>query len=204
MPRFLSPRIEDTAGSALGETALRGWDPDEKRTGGSKARRETAKLSCGRGRSSGERRSTPRGGRSWEERSSGVRWCLLLSIDWTCSRSPSILMVIRGRLGFSIDAKERARRCPMLAELDTLLGRWAKELMSRAHRNVAVVAFANKLARIAWAATTGIPVTANSPRHNDGRQISRSPCGRLALAAESTGVFVNPRVFGQRPADSAR
>jgi hypothetical protein len=77
-------------------------------------------------------------------------------------------MVIRGRLGFSIDAKERARRCPMLAELDTLLGRWAKELMSRAHRNVAVVAFANKLARIAWAvlrrgerfAVTGMPVAA--------------------------------------------
>jgi len=31
------------------------------------------------------------------------------------------------------------------------LGRWAKELISRTHRNVAVVAFANKLARIAWA-----------------------------------------------------
>ena len=31
------------------------------------------------------------------------------------------------------------------------LGRWAKALMARAHRNVAVVAFANKLARIAWA-----------------------------------------------------
>jgi hypothetical protein len=38
-----------------------------------------------------------------------------------------------------------------VAERDTPLGRWAKELMSRAHRNVAVVAFANKLARIAWA-----------------------------------------------------
>ena len=31
------------------------------------------------------------------------------------------------------------------------LGRWAKGLLGRAHRNVAVVAFANKLARIAWA-----------------------------------------------------
>ena len=38
-----------------------------------------------------------------------------------------------------------------MAERDTPLGRWAKGLMSRAHRNVAVVAFANKLARIAWA-----------------------------------------------------
>jgi len=48
---------------------------------------------------------------------------------------------------------------------DQQLGRWAKALMARAHRNVAVVAFANKLARIAWAvlrrgepfAATGIP-----------------------------------------------
>jgi hypothetical protein len=55
-----------------------------------------------------------------------------------------------------------------VAERDTPLGRWAKELMSRAHRNVAVVAFANKLARIAWAmlrrgerlVVTGMPVVA--------------------------------------------
>ena len=40
---------------------------------------------------------------------------------------------------------------PYVAERDTPLGRWAKGLMSRAHRNLAVVAFANKLARIAWA-----------------------------------------------------
>jgi transposase len=38
-----------------------------------------------------------------------------------------------------------------VAERDTPLGRWAKGLLGRAHRNVAVVAFANKLARIAWA-----------------------------------------------------
>jgi transposase len=40
---------------------------------------------------------------------------------------------------------------PYVAERDTPLGRWAKRLMGRAHHNVAVVAFANKLARIAWA-----------------------------------------------------
>jgi transposase len=39
---------------------------------------------------------------------------------------------------------------PHIAERDTPLGRWAKELMSRTDRNVAVVALANKLARIAW------------------------------------------------------
>jgi len=57
---------------------------------------------------------------------------------------------------------------PHVAERDTPLGRWAKALMGRAHPNVAVVAFANKLARIAWAvlrrrerfAATGSPATA--------------------------------------------
>jgi transposase len=40
---------------------------------------------------------------------------------------------------------------PHLAERDTPLGRWTKELLGRAHQNVVVVALANKLARIAWA-----------------------------------------------------
>ena len=40
---------------------------------------------------------------------------------------------------------------PSIASRDTPLGRWAKGLLARAHKNVAVVALANKLARIAWA-----------------------------------------------------
>ena len=40
---------------------------------------------------------------------------------------------------------------PHGVERDTPLGRWAKDLASRVHRKVAIVAFANKLARIAWA-----------------------------------------------------
>ena len=56
---------------------------------------------------------------------------------------------------------------PYVAERDTPLGRWAKALLKRAHHNVAVVAFANKLARIAWAvlrhgerfAAKGMPAT---------------------------------------------
>jgi transposase len=55
-----------------------------------------------------------------------------------------------------------------VVERDTPLGRWAKDLSSRAHRNVAIVAFANKLARIAWAvlrrkerfAAAGLPMAA--------------------------------------------
>jgi transposase len=57
---------------------------------------------------------------------------------------------------------------PHVAERDTPLGHWAKALMMRTHHNVAVVAFANKLARIAWAvlrhgerfAAAGAPVAA--------------------------------------------
>lgn len=40
---------------------------------------------------------------------------------------------------------------PYVAERNTPLGRWAKALLGRVHPNVAVVALANKLARIAWA-----------------------------------------------------
>jgi transposase len=40
---------------------------------------------------------------------------------------------------------------PHVAERETALGRWAKALLGRVHPNVAVVALANKLARICWA-----------------------------------------------------
>ena len=40
---------------------------------------------------------------------------------------------------------------PYVVERDTRLGRWAKGLLARAHKNTVVVALANKLARIAWA-----------------------------------------------------
>ena len=40
---------------------------------------------------------------------------------------------------------------PGLAKSETPLGRWLKGLLERVHRNVAIVALANKLSRIAWA-----------------------------------------------------
>ena len=57
---------------------------------------------------------------------------------------------------------------PYVAERDTRLGRWVRDLMARVHPNVAVVALANKLARISWAVlrsgqhfvATGGPVAA--------------------------------------------
>ena len=39
---------------------------------------------------------------------------------------------------------------PRLAQSNTPLGCWLKGLLERTHRNVATVALANKLARIAW------------------------------------------------------
>ena len=39
---------------------------------------------------------------------------------------------------------------PRILAQDTSLGRWARSLSARAHRNVVVVALAAKLARIAW------------------------------------------------------
>lgn len=45
---------------------------------------------------------------------------------------------------------------PSLAKRHDPLGQWLARLLSRAHRNVAVVALANKLARIAWAVLSGI------------------------------------------------
>ena len=40
---------------------------------------------------------------------------------------------------------------PHVDERDTPLGRWIKDLLAQVHPNVAVVALANKLARISWA-----------------------------------------------------
>ena len=40
---------------------------------------------------------------------------------------------------------------PYLVQRETPLERWAGELLARAHKNIVVVALANKLARIAWA-----------------------------------------------------
>ncbi|MDP2620665.1 MAG: IS110 family transposase [Hyphomicrobiales bacterium] len=44
---------------------------------------------------------------------------------------------------------------PYLAQRQDALGSWLRTLLARAHRNVVVVALANKLARIAWAVLAG-------------------------------------------------
>lgn len=42
-----------------------------------------------------------------------------------------------------------------LAERDTPIGRWLRGLLARQHKNVVIVALANKLARICWAMLAG-------------------------------------------------
>ena len=97
-------------------------------------------------------------------------WLGLVPRQFTTGGKPKLLGISkRGNKYLRRQLIHGARAAlPYVAERDTPLGRWAKGLMSRAHRNVVVVAFANKLARIAWAvlrrgerfAAPGMPVAA--------------------------------------------
>jgi transposase len=97
-------------------------------------------------------------------------WLGLVPRQFTTGGRPKLLGISkRGNKYLRRQLIHGARAAlPYVAERDTPLGRWAKGLMSRAHRNVAIVAFANKLARIAWAvlhrgerfAATGMSMTA--------------------------------------------
>lgn len=80
-------------------------------------------------------------------------WLGLVPRQFTTGGKPKLLGITkRGNRYLPKRLIHGARAAlPHGAEKDTPLGRWAKALMSRAHRNVAVVALANKLARIAWA-----------------------------------------------------
>ena len=97
-------------------------------------------------------------------------WLGLVPRQFTTGGKPKLLGISkRGNKYLRRQLIHGARAAlPYVAERDTPLGRWAKELSSRAHRNVAIVAFANKLARIAWAvlrrkerfAAAGLPTAA--------------------------------------------
>ena len=80
-------------------------------------------------------------------------WLGLVPRQFTTGGKPKLLGISkRGNKYLRKQLIHGARAAlPHIAERDTPLGRWAKELMRRAHLNVAVVALANKLARIAWA-----------------------------------------------------
>ncbi len=80
-------------------------------------------------------------------------WLGLVPRQFTTGGKPKLLGISkRGNKYLRKQLIHGARAAlPHVAERNTPLGRWAKELMTRVHHNVAVVALANKLARIAWA-----------------------------------------------------
>ena len=79
-------------------------------------------------------------------------WLGLVPRQWTTGGKPRLMGI--GKHGNKYLRKlliHGARAAlPHVAERNTPLGRWTKELLARVHPNVAVVALANKLARIAW------------------------------------------------------
>jgi transposase len=80
-------------------------------------------------------------------------WLGLVPRQWTTGGKPKLMGISkRGNKYLRKQLIHGARAAlPHLAERDTALGRWARGLIARVHPNVAVVALANKLARIAWA-----------------------------------------------------
>ena len=80
-------------------------------------------------------------------------WLGLVPRQWTTGGRPRLMGISkRGNKYLRKQLIHGARAAlPHIAERDTALGRWAKNLIARVHHNVAVVALANKLTRIAWA-----------------------------------------------------
>jgi transposase len=97
-------------------------------------------------------------------------WLGLVPRQFTTGGKPKVLGISkRGNKYLRRQLVHGARAAlPHVAERDTPFGRWAKDLSSRAHRNVAIFAFANKLARTAWVvlrrkerfAAAGLPMAA--------------------------------------------
>src|SRR5215213_487712 len=80
-------------------------------------------------------------------------WLGLVPRQHTTGGKPKLLGITkRGNTYLRVMFIHGARAAlPWLAQAQTPLGAWLRRLLARAHRNVAVVALANKLARIAWA-----------------------------------------------------
>jgi transposase len=80
-------------------------------------------------------------------------WLGLVPRQWTTGGKPRLMGISkRGNKYLRKLLIHGARAAlPHVAERDTSLGRWAKGLLARVHPNVAVVALANKLARVCWA-----------------------------------------------------
>ena len=97
-------------------------------------------------------------------------WLGLVPRQWTTGGKPRLMGISKRGSKYLRKLLIHGARAalPHVAERETPLGRWAKGLLARVHPNVAVVALANKLARIAWAvlrrgeafAIKGLPIGA--------------------------------------------
>ena len=94
-----------------------------------------------------------RRGRTFEHGRDLAAWLGLVPRQATTGGKPKLLGISkRGNRYLRRILIHGARAAlPHIAEYDTPLGRWLKGLLARVHKNLAVVALANKLARIAWA-----------------------------------------------------
>ena len=92
-------------------------------------------------------------GQAFERGRDMAAWLGLVPRQMTTGGKPRLLGISkRGNRYLRKNLIHGARAAlPSLAERDTPLGRWARGLLGRAHKNVVVVALAAKLARIAWA-----------------------------------------------------
>jgi transposase len=80
-------------------------------------------------------------------------WLGLVPRQHTTGGTPKLLGITkRGNTYLRMLFIHGARAAmPWIARTQSPLGAWLRGLFARAHRNVAIVALANKLARIAWA-----------------------------------------------------
>ena len=107
-------------------------------------------------------------------------WLGLVPRQFTTGGKPKLLGISkRGNKYLRRQLIHGARAAlPYVAERDTPLGRWAKGLASRAHRNVAIVAFANKLAET----RLGSAAVRRTVRRHRKRDCQKSCVrGRLAI-----------------------
>ena len=107
-------------------------------------------------------------------------WLGLVPRQFTTGGKPKLLGISkRGNKYLRKQLIHGARAAlPHIAERDTPLGRWAKALMVRAHHNVAVVALANKLARIAWAVLRARRTLRRHRNADGGLEFGRSDAER--------------------------
>jgi hypothetical protein len=136
---------------------------------------------CGIRRSSSRATCRPESGMS---ATTIAAWLGLTPRQMTTGGKPRLLGISkRGNCYLRKNLIHGARAVlPYLVERETPLGRWARALLARAHKNVVVLALANKLARIAWAVLAhgcGYDAKCEAASAGAGRRDSACPTGNV-------------------------